>query len=505
MPLSRRSLLQLGVTAAAGLMSRRASSSTGTSLQEDEPWRMSAGDLARAIREKQLSSREVITSHLERIEAVNGEINAITDVLADQALAAADEADRTLAGSSDVGMLHGVPMTVKENIDLAGSPTTQGVPALAQAIPPIDAPRIAQLRKQGAIAIGRTNLPDFALRWHTDSSLRGPTLNPWDRDRTPGGSSGGDAVALATGMTPLGNGNDYGGSLRWPAQCCGIASIRPSRGRVPHASAVAPGDPPITIQMMAVEGPMARRVADVRLALSAMSGHDARDPWYVPVPLAGPTVAKPIKVAVAVNPGGEGIHPDVVDGVHKAARVLEEAGYAVEEVDPPAVEEASMLWMKLIVADIRVALWPPVTAIVGEDANTFIDFLLSRVPEIGIQEYVAGLAELNGLARQYSQFFERYPLILGPVSTEPPFTVGKDLASADDAWEIFRSMRLVVTANLLGLPAAAVPVGVANGLPQGVQVMGSMFREDLCLDATQVIEDAIEEALGVLTPIVPKT
>ena len=132
-------------------------------------------------------------------------------------------------------------------------------------------------------------------------------------------------------------------------------------------------------------------------------------------------------------------------------------------------------------------------------ANTFMKLFLSRVPEIGLQEYVAALAELNGLARQYSQFFERYPLILGPVSTAPPFTVGKDLASADDAWEIFRSMRLVVTVNLLGLPSAVVPVGVANSLPQGVQVMGSMFREDLCLDAAEVIEDA----LGVLTPIDP--
>ena len=501
MSLTRRSLLQFGVTAAAGFVSRRPGSSIESFLQNDEPWRMSAGDLARAIREKKLSSREVITSHLERIEAVNGELNAITDVLADQALAAADEADRVLAGSSDVGKLHGVPMTVKENIGLAGSPTTQGVPALAHAIPRNDAPRIAQLRKEGAIAIGRTNMPDFGLRWHTDSALRGPTLNPWDRARTPGASSGGDAVALATGMTPLGNGNDYGGSLRWPAQCCGIASLRPSRGRVPHASAEAPGDPPITIQMMAVEGPMARHVADVRLALSAMSARDARDPWYVPAPLSGPTVAKPIKVAVAVNPGGEGIHPDVADGVRKAARALEQAGYAVEEVDAPAVEEASMLWLKLVCTDIRVALWPPVAAIVGEDANTFIDLLLSRVPEISLQEYIAGFAELNGLARQYSQFFEHTPLILGPVSTEPPFTVGKDLASADEVWSIFRAMRLVVTVNLLGLPAAAVPVGVANGLPQGVQVIGPKFREDLCLDAAQTIEDA----LGVFTPIDPKT
>ena len=498
MSLSRRSFLKLGVAAATGAKSR--SWSSVPTVREDEPWRSSVGDLARAIREKKLSSREVITSHLERIESVNGKLNAITDVLAERALAAADRADRTLAEGSDVGKLHGVPMTVKENIDLAGSPTTQGVPALIQAIPSVDAPRIAQLREEGAIAIGRTNLPDFGLRWHTDSALRGPTLNPWDPARTPGASSGGDAVALATGMTPLGNGNDYGGSLRWPAQCCGIASIRPSRGRVPHASAVAPGDPPITLQMMAVEGPMARRIADLRLALSAMSGPDPRDPWYVPAPLTGPAVGEPIRVAVATNPGGEGIHPDVADGVLKAARALEQAGYVVEDVDPPAVEEASMLWMRLVAADIRTYLWPPVASIVGDDANRFMDLILSRVPEIGLSDYVAGFATLNGLARQYSLFFERYPLILGPVSTQPPFAVGADLASADKVWAIFRSMRLVVTANLLGLPAAAVPVGVANGLPQGVQLLSAKFREDLCLDAAE----AIEEALGGLTPIEPK-
>jgi len=491
--MNRRRFLQMSAAAAAaGLVSPPVRA-------QDEIWRLSASEIVRAVRSKKISAREVVQAHLDRIEAVNGKVHAVTRVLAEEALAASDEADRTLSRGGEVGPLHGVPMTVKENIDVAGSATTQGVKALAEAVPSLDHPRIGQLRKAGAIPIARTNLPDFGLRWHTESGLHGPTINPWDRTRTPGGSSGGDAVALATGMTPLGNGNDYGGSLRWPAQCCGITSIKPSRGRVPHASALDPGDPPMTLQMFAVEGPMARRVGDVRLALSSMIGADARDPWWTPAPFPGPTLKAPIRVAVTPNPGGGSVHSDVADGLRKAARALEQAGYAVEEVDPPAVEEAAMLWLSLVGAEIRTTLWPPVQEMVSPGAREFMDEFLSRVPEIDLNGYVQGFAARNGLARQWSQFFERYPLVLGPVSTEPPFRVGLDLEGPDASWGIFRSMRLVVAVNLLGFPAAAVPVGVANGLPQGVQLIGPMYREDLCLDAAE----AVENALGVLTPVDP--
>lgn len=461
---------------------------------------MSASDIAAAIRTKKISSREVIAAHLERIQALNEEVRAVTRVLSQEALAAADEADRVLARGGEAGPLHGVPMTVKENIDVVGSATTQGVKALAEAVPSLDHPRIAQLKKAGAIPLARTNLPDWGLRWHTESDLHGATRNPWDRARTPGGSSGGDAAALATGMTPLGNGNDYGGSLRWPAQCCGIASIKPSRGRVPHASALQPGDPPLTIQMFAVEGPMARRVSDLRLALASMIAADARDPWWTPAPFRGARIPTPVRVAVTANPGGGTVHPDVHDGVKKAALALERAGYAVEEVDPPAVEEAAMLWLSLVGAEIRTALWPAITGMVSSGAREFMDEFLTRVPVIDLNDYIQGFAARNGIARRWSQFFERYPLVLGPVSTEPPFRVGLDLEGPDASWSIFLSMRLVVSVNLLGLPAAAVPVGVAAGLPQGVQIVGSMYREDLCLDAAE----AVENELGTLTPIDPK-
>ena len=207
-----------------------------------ELWRKSAVELAAMIRDREVSSREVVQAHLDRVEAVNPHLNAIVRLLPDQALAEADAADQAVADGTGLGPLHGVPFTVKENIDLAGTPTTQGVPALAEAIAPVDAPQVERLRAAGAIPMGRTNLPDFGLRVHTDSALHGLTRNPWNPQRTAGGSSGGEAAALATGMSPLGLGNDLGGSLRNPAHCCGVASIKPSTGAVPAATAIPPED-----------------------------------------------------------------------------------------------------------------------------------------------------------------------------------------------------------------------------------------------------------------------
>ena len=210
---------------------RRMALLVGISEFDDPHWRAlrfttkDATDLAEAISSKQASSQEVIEAHLRRIEAVNPAVNAVTVVLAEQALDAAKAADRAVAGGGELPPFHGVPFTVKGNLDLAGTPTTHGMKALAGAFPTLDAPVVERLRAAGAIPIGRTNLPDSAISWHTDSELWGATINPWDRSRTPGASSGGEAAALATGMTPLGLGNDTLGSLRWPAQCCGISVL----------------------------------------------------------------------------------------------------------------------------------------------------------------------------------------------------------------------------------------------------------------------------------------
>ncbi len=459
--------------------------------------RLGALDLAELIRARQVTSKEVVEAHLARIDEVNPQLNAVTVVLANDALAAADAADRALSSGAQTGALHGVPVTVKENIDLAGSATTQGLVAMAEAVPPIDAPHMAQAKAAGAIPIGRTNLPDFGMRWHTDNGLRGPTKNPWDRSRTPGGSSGGEAAALATGMTPLGFGNDYGGSLRWPSQCCGTAALRPTLGRVPQASALPPEDAPITLQLYAVQGPMARHVRDLRLALGCISGPDARDPWWMPAPLKGTAAEPPIRVAMVLDPGGEGVDADVAAGVQRAAEALRDAGYAVEEVDLPMLSEARDTWAATVVTELRLGLYEMLKPIACADALTFLDGIFEGIPSLDHSGYMMSFAQRNAIARAWSQFFETYPLVLGPVSTMQPFPVGFDL---EDPIQVLNSLRLVVAANLLGLPAAALPVGVANGLPQGVQVIGNRYREDLCLDAAEAIEDR----LGVVTPIDPR-
>ena len=314
-----------------------------------------------------MSSREVVDAHLERIEAVNGHLNAIMLVLADEARAAADAADR----SAPAGALHGVPVTVKENIDLAGTPTTSGVPALAEAVAPVDAPQVERLRAAGAIPIARTNLPDLGLRIHTDSSLRGLTRNPWDPNVTAGGSSGGEGSALASGMSPLGLGNDVGGSLRNPAHCCGIASIKPTLGRVPHATVIPPEDLGPAMQLMAVEGVMARRVSDVRLGLGDRRGHASARPRVGPRPARRAAARVAPRGLLAEPPGGD-THPEIAAAVRRAGDALADAGYDVVEVEPPLYEAALDVWGRLLFIDIR-AQEPVLRQVMGPDAIRFLD------------------------------------------------------------------------------------------------------------------------------------
>jgi amidase len=201
-----------------------------------------------------------------------------------------------------------------------GAATTQGLKSLAEAYPSRDAPVVERLRAAGGIPLGHTNCPTIAVRWHTDSEMWGATVNPWDRSRTPGASSGGEAAALATGMSPLGLGNDMLGSLRWPAQCCGVGALKPTLGRIPHASSLEPMDTTIGVQLAAVEGPMARRVGDLRAAFEVLAGSIWQDPWSVPAPLHLPQLEGPIRVALVVDPEGLGTAGQVQEGVRKAAQ-----------------------------------------------------------------------------------------------------------------------------------------------------------------------------------------
>ncbi|GAT67309.1 amidase [Planomonospora sphaerica] len=465
-----------------------------------ELWTLGAWELAELIRAGEVSCREVIEAHLRRIDAVNPRVNAITATLEEDSLAAADAADRARARGDAVGPLCGVPMTVKENIDVRGSATTLGIVALREAAATADAPPVAELRAVGAIPIGRTNMPEFGMRWHTDNALHGATVNPWSAAHTPGGSSGGEAAAVATGMSPLGIGNDGAGSLRWPAQCCGVSALKPSLGRVAQAGHGA-GPVPFAFQLLAVHGPVARRVRDLRLAFEHMCGRSGGDPWHAPVPVHGPPLPVPVRVRVVTDLDGTEMDPQVAGALQRAAAALANAGYLVEEGRAPALTRASEIFTQIMSDHGRTHRErPPADAIASPG---FVRFWQAYEP---VWTRAAGerafdpMMERASIARLWSAQLSRTPLMLAPIRTRPAFRVGSDL---DPRWldDWPDTMRTVVAVNLLGLPAVAVPVTSADApLPQAVQIIGPRFREDLCLEAAAVVE----AAAGTPTPIDPR-
>lgn len=456
-------------------------------------WKRSATELAAAIRGGETTSREVLEAHLARVAEVNPAVNAVTEVLTERARADADAADAALRRGAAVGPLHGVPVTIKINVDVAGSPTSDGLPAFATALPTGDAPVVSRLRAAGAVPFARTNMPDLGLRWHTESALHGATRNPWDAGRTPGGSSGGEAAAIATGMSPLGIGNDVGGSVRWPSQCCGTSALRPTAGRVPHHASTLPVEMPLSFQLFLTDGPMARRIEDLKLALSVIAGASPDDPWSVSPAPAVPD--RPLRVACTLDPGRGGCEPGIADGVRRAADILRSAGCVVEEAEPASIQEAFELWGALLAAESRTLVAPLTGALLSTDARVVFDHLCAQFPALDLPAYMAALARRTTLLREWQRFFQRYDVLLGPVSCAGPFRVGEDLG-ADAMAGILHANRLVTACNVLGLPAVALPVGIAGGLPQAVQLVGGRHRDEACLQAAQLVEQATP-------PIVP--
>lgn len=458
----------------------------------DELWRRSATELAALVHDKTVSSREVVQSFLNRIEAVNGSVNAVTVVLADTALAAADIADRQPA----IQPLHGVPFTIKENIDCMGSATTQGVPAMAEAMPTMDAPVVERMKAAGAIPLARTNLPEMGLRITTDNPLRGRTNNPWDPARTAGGSSGGEGAALATGMSPFGLGNDIGGSLRNPAYCCGITSLKPTTGRIPSAGSIPPTDLPISYRLMAVDGPMARSVADLRLGYAILSGWHPRDPFSTPAPLEGAAV--PNKVALVTSPCGIAMPESTVAAIRRAGEVLAASGWLVEEVEVPELARVNEIWGHVLASDLS-QMAPALSPVMSEGAIGLIDKLLAHFDPSQMPTTPMYM-ERDRLAKAWSRFFVDYPVVIGPTWADLPFMHDADMA--DDGLEItLKRLTFITPGNLLGIPAVALPMGVADGLPTGVQIYADRWREDLCLNAAGIIETEV----GSIAPIDPRT
>lgn len=473
----------------------------------DELWRWSAQRTAQGIKNGDVSSVEVVQAALARLETTNNVSNAFGEVAGD-AVAQAQEADAALARGDAVGPLHGVPVAFKLNTSVEGLPTTDGVAEYLNYPATETAPVLSNLRAAGVVSIGRTNVPSFSFRWFTESEHWGRTHNPWDSRVTPGGSSGGSAVAVATGVVPLAHGNDLGGSIRYPAAVCGVVGLRPTVGRVPIWHGAPDRGMPLCYGF-AVEGPIARTVGDVRLALQAMAVPDPRDPAVVP--LDGPRSdagRTPKRVAIVTDPGRNAFaslgRAETDDATRLAGRWLADAGYQVEEVSLPLLGEAAALWWKLVFTEMHVlGLTNEVQRVPEEQISRVLqlqgEIVADAFGEVSFGDFVGGWNQRHLLRRQLSQFMADFPILLVPNSGEPPFAYGDDLGSIDRAQEVVAHQWMNTAVPLLGLPGVSLGAVRNGGAPLGVQLIGRAFDEESLLQAAEVIE----QRSGIVTPIDP--
>ncbi|TCH97484.1 amidase [Roseococcus sp. SYP-B2431] len=450
-----------------------------------ELWRLDATEVARRVRSREVSAREVTLSALARLEAVNPRLNAVVQAMPEEALAAAEAVDQSIARGEAPGLLAGVPVTVKVNTDQTGFASTNGIKLQADHRATDDSPVVSNLRNAGAVIIGRTNTPAFSLRWFTANDIHGETWNPRDKGLTPGGSSGGAASATAAGIGAIGHGTDIGGSVRYPAYACGIHGLRPTLGRIPAWNPSLP-ERDIGPQLMAVSGPLARTIPDLRLALAAMSARDPRDPWWVPAPLEGPPA--PRRAALCVAPEGMKVAAPVAAALRDAAARLLAAGWEVEEVAevPPLREPARLqaqLWLAMLPRG-GMAL----AEREGEAASLAIfGHMTALSPQPSLAEFQDALTARAGFLRAWMLFFERYPVVIVPVSGELPFANHADQGGAEAFSAIIEAQLVQVGLPLMGLPGLTVSTGMVGKAPVGVQLLGGRYREDLLLAAGEDI------------------
>lgn len=448
-----------------------------------DPWTLTATALAALIARRALSAREAVASVLARMDAVNPALNAVVQRDDAAALAAADAVDAA-ARRGEAGPLAGVPVTVKVNTDQAGQATTNGLQTQAGLVAAEDSPVVANLRKAGAVIVGRTNTPAFSLRWFTRNGLHGATRNPRDPGLTPGGSSGGAGAAVASGIGPVAHGTDIAGSIRYPAYACGVHGLRPSLGRVAAFNATT-GDRLIGGQLMAVSGPLARSIPDLDLALRALAAPDARDPWWQAMPLTGPPVAR--RVAVIEAPDGMAVDAAVRDAIRAAGARLADAGYTVDAVPHPPLAEAMALQLRLWLAEFRHTGGAALRAEADPDADFVYAQLARHCPEIDLAGLMVTLQARARLTRLWRGFLAEWPLVLMPVSGALPFADHLDVASAADFDAVLAAQLPMIATPFMGLPGLTVTTGTHGTSPVGVQLVADHFREDLLLSAGQVL------------------
>ena len=446
-------------------------------------WRLSAAEMASLIKAKKVSAKEAATVALARLDAVNPQINAVVEHRPEDVLAQAAAIDAAIARGEDPGPLGGVPVTVKVNIDQQGYATTNGLKLQRDAIAKSNSPVIDNLRKAGAVILGRTNCPAFSYRWFTSNLIHGDTKNPRDPAITPGGSSGGAGAAVAAGIGHIAHGTDIAGSIRYPAYACGVHGLRPTMGRIAAFNAALP-ERPIGPQISAVSGPLARTIGDIRIALAAMSAKDYRDPWWVPAPLEGPPMPK--RVAMCLNPEGLAPVPEVKAAVADAGKRLQQAGWIVEEIaETQRLREDADLQTKIWLGDGYEA---QLEAAEREGDPGALACLRGNRAKVHPFDLSKALTRRATLTREWLSFFEDFAVLLMPVSGELPFPDQLDRKDEASFARVWHAQLPQIAIPFMGLPGLTVSTGLVGRVPVGVQLVSARYREDLCLAAGEAVE-----------------
>ena len=455
---------------------------------------LSASEMAEAIRRREIVPTELVEAHLERIARLNPQLNAFAYVDTEGARRQAKEADEALAKGSEIGALHAVPLSIKSSIDVAGWPCDCGSRLRAGYVAQNDATLVARLRHAGAVLLGNTNTPELLMAYETDNAVRGRTNNPWDVQRTPGGSSGGEAAAIAARCSAGGVGSDGGGSVRVPAHFSGICGLKPTPGRIPATGHFPVSSGPFAL--LGVVGPMARTVPDLQILFEVMAGLDYGDPSSAPVPLRWPGDAEiePLRVGFFEEDCVTPVTPETRASVRTAAAALNAAGMNVEKFLPEGLEEARRLWWNLFGRAGGLVLKPLLEGQESQMSPILAEFtgIVRKEPPLTTEELMSTLLERDDLRARFLRQMERYPILLCPVCAIPAFRHGeREWTVGGRRVDYLQAMSYSQWFNLLGNPAVTVPVGRSpEGLPIGVQVVGRPFEEEIVLTVARKIEEA---------------
>ena len=459
---------------------------------------LSAGEMAAAILRREISSTELVEAHLERIARLNPHLNAFVHVDIEGARKQAKAADAALKEGGPLGSLHGVPVSIKSSIDVAGWPCECGSRLRAGYIAENDAPLVSRLRQSGAVLLGNTNTPELLMAYETDNVVTGKTNSPWGSERTPGGSSGGEAAAIAARCSAAGVGSDGGGSIRVPAHYSGICGLKPTPGRIP-----ATGHFPLSagpFAQLGVVGPMARTVRDLEILFKSVAGLEYGDPSSAPVPVRPPIQEEIDKLRIGFfeEDGVTPVTPETRVAVRTAADALKRAGMTVEKFLPNDLETARRLWWNLFGRAGELVLRPVIQGNEPKLSPILTEFvsIVRKEPPLSVDQLMSTLLERDDLRGRFLRQMERYPILLCPVCAIPAFRHGEREWVVDGRKvEYLQAMSYSQWFNLLGSPAAVVPVGRSpEGLPIGVQIVGRPFEDEVVL----AVASRIEEACGDL-------